>query len=66
MVESFDYASVGSPWYQKECNRTDSDPYAFLPSFSFPGRPKGPVQKGTFAKATLDGLDGVEVTAQVG
>lgn len=30
-----------------------------------PGAP-GPVQKGTFAKATLDGLDGVEVTAQVG
>lgn len=33
---------------------------------SFPGRPKGPSRKGTFAKATLDGLDGTEVTAQVG
>lgn len=43
MVESFDYASVGSPWHQKECYRTDSDPWAFLPSF--PGRPKGPSRK---------------------
>lgn len=65
MVESFDYASVGSPWYQKECNRTDSDPWATVLSHHSPGAP-GPVQKGTFAKATLDGMDGVEVTAQVG
>lgn len=66
MVESFDYASVGSPWHQKECYRTDSDPWAF-PSAIIPrAPPQGPVQKGTFAKATLDGLDGVEVTAQVG
>lgn len=66
MVESFDYASVGSPWYQQECYRTDSDPWAFLPSPIIPRAPQGPVQKGTFAKATLDGMDGVEVTAQVG
>lgn len=46
MVESFDYASVGSPWYQQECYRTDSDPWAFLPSPIIPrAPPKGPSRK---------------------
>lgn len=37
--------------HPKECYRTDPDPWALLPSF--PGAPRV-VQKGTFAKATLD------------
>lgn len=48
MVESFDYASVGSPWYQKECYRTDSDPWAFVLHLScpiIPRAPQGPSRK---------------------
>lgn len=45
MVESFDYASVGSPWYQKECYRTDSNPWPVLPSPIIPRAPQRPVQK---------------------
>jgi len=72
MVESFDYASVGSTWYQKECYRTDSQPVAMshlpcpiIPRAAHKARP----EKVLLPKATLDGLDGldgVEVTAQVG